>query len=257
MGRHGRAPRGSAGRWPGVREGCRRFGNVGGWPTRSPPRSSRARSTSCCTWCPRTRSTSSTSPCCPSSTASCSVLIRAARPDRLQPALRVPARGGHPDRAEVPEAAARAASRSRTTRTWSAGRSATSSWPACSSAGPTPPPPTSSWPWPSRRRARCPARSASTTTSWSTPRTCWPGITPEDLAQAYLRGSAERPVPRVDLSHVTVDTVSVSEAVSELHRRARVRAGHLVPGRWSRAAAPASRSSCASWPCSSCARWAG
>ena len=42
------------------------------------------------------------------------------------------------------------------------------------------------------------------------------GITPEDLAQAYLRGSAERPLPRVDLSHVTVDTVSVSEAVSEL-----------------------------------------
>ena len=42
------------------------------------------------------------------------------------------------------------------------------------------------------------------------------GITPEDVAQAYLHGSAERPVPRVDLSHVTVDTVSVSEAVSEL-----------------------------------------
>jgi segregation and condensation protein A len=42
------------------------------------------------------------------------------------------------------------------------------------------------------------------------------GITLDDLAQAYLRGSAERPVPRVDLSHVTVDTVSVSEAVSEL-----------------------------------------
>jgi segregation and condensation protein A len=42
------------------------------------------------------------------------------------------------------------------------------------------------------------------------------GITPEDLAQAYLRGSAERPVPRVDLSHVTVDTVTVSEAVAEL-----------------------------------------
>ena len=42
------------------------------------------------------------------------------------------------------------------------------------------------------------------------------GITPDDLAQAYLRGSAERPVPRVDLSHVTVDTVSVSEAVSDL-----------------------------------------
>jgi segregation and condensation protein A len=42
------------------------------------------------------------------------------------------------------------------------------------------------------------------------------GVTPGDLAQAYLRGSAERPAPRVDLSHVTVDTVSVSEAVAEL-----------------------------------------
>jgi segregation and condensation protein A len=42
------------------------------------------------------------------------------------------------------------------------------------------------------------------------------GITPEDVAQSYLRGCAERPVPRVDLSHVTVDTVSVSEAVTEL-----------------------------------------
>jgi len=42
------------------------------------------------------------------------------------------------------------------------------------------------------------------------------GITPEDLAQAYLRGSAERPIPRVDLSHVTVDTVTVSETVAEL-----------------------------------------
>jgi segregation and condensation protein A len=42
------------------------------------------------------------------------------------------------------------------------------------------------------------------------------GVTPDDLAQAYLRGAAERPVPRVDLSHVTVDTVSVAEAVSAL-----------------------------------------
>jgi segregation and condensation protein A len=45
------------------------------------------------------------------------------------------------------------------------------------------------------------------------------GITPDDIAQAYLRGSAERPVPRVDLSHVTVDTVSVSEAVAALLAR--------------------------------------
>ena len=83
------------------------------------------------------------------------------------------------------------------------------------------------------------------------------GITPEDLAQAYLRGSAERPVPRVDLSHVTVDTVSVSEAVAELIAAARVGARRPRSARWWRAAAPASRSSCASWPCSSCARWAG
>jgi segregation and condensation protein A len=45
------------------------------------------------------------------------------------------------------------------------------------------------------------------------------GVTPDDLAQAYLKGSAERPVPRVDLSHVTVDTVSVSEMVAELMAR--------------------------------------
>jgi segregation and condensation protein A len=45
------------------------------------------------------------------------------------------------------------------------------------------------------------------------------GVTAEDLAQAYLRGSAERPVPRVDLSHVTVDTVSVSEMVVALIAR--------------------------------------
>jgi segregation and condensation protein A len=42
------------------------------------------------------------------------------------------------------------------------------------------------------------------------------GVTPEELAQAYLRGAAERPAPRVDLSHVTVDTVTVAETVSTL-----------------------------------------
>ena len=55
------------------------------------------------------------------------------------------------------------------------------------------------------------------------------GITPEDLAQAYLRGSAERPVPRVDLSHVTVDTVSVYEAVAELIAAPDRRPGDVVP----------------------------
>ena len=42
------------------------------------------------------------------------------------------------------------------------------------------------------------------------------GVTPDLLAQAYLRATAERPVPRVDLCHVTVDTVTVSEAVEDL-----------------------------------------
>jgi segregation and condensation protein A len=42
------------------------------------------------------------------------------------------------------------------------------------------------------------------------------GVTPEDLAQAYLRCSTERPAPQVDLSHVTVDTLTVSETVHEL-----------------------------------------
>jgi segregation and condensation protein A len=44
------------------------------------------------------------------------------------------------------------------------------------------------------------------------------GVTPERLAQAFLRATAERPVPRVDLSHVTVDTVTVSETVQSLAR---------------------------------------
>jgi len=42
------------------------------------------------------------------------------------------------------------------------------------------------------------------------------GVTPAALAEAYGRATAVRPVPRVDLSHVTVDTVTVSEAVEEL-----------------------------------------
>lgn len=42
------------------------------------------------------------------------------------------------------------------------------------------------------------------------------GVTPTMLADAYLRATAERPEPRVDLSHVTVDTVSVSETIQTL-----------------------------------------
>ena len=66
-----------------------------------------------------------------------------------------------------------------------------------------------------------PRRSGSTTASSSTPRTCWPGSRPTTWPQAYLRGVGERPVPRVDLSHVTVDTVSVV--------RGRGRAGRRCP----------------------------
>jgi segregation and condensation protein A len=42
------------------------------------------------------------------------------------------------------------------------------------------------------------------------------GVSPDMLAQAFLRATAERPVPQIDLSHVTVDTLTVSEAVEEL-----------------------------------------
>lgn len=42
------------------------------------------------------------------------------------------------------------------------------------------------------------------------------GVSPDQLAQAYLRATAERPAPSVDLSHVTVDAVTVSETVAAL-----------------------------------------
>lgn len=42
------------------------------------------------------------------------------------------------------------------------------------------------------------------------------GVSTDQLAQAYLRATAERPAPRVDLSHVTVDAVTVSETVAAL-----------------------------------------
>ncbi len=45
------------------------------------------------------------------------------------------------------------------------------------------------------------------------------GVTPEEVAAAYLRATAERPVPTVDLYHVTVDTVTVADAVAELQLR--------------------------------------
>ncbi len=45
------------------------------------------------------------------------------------------------------------------------------------------------------------------------------GTTPAQVADAYRRATAARPAPVVDLAHVTVDAVSVSEAVAELSVR--------------------------------------
>jgi segregation and condensation protein A len=45
------------------------------------------------------------------------------------------------------------------------------------------------------------------------------GVTPVQLASAFYRATAERPVPMVDLYHVTVDTVTVADAVSEIGQR--------------------------------------
>ncbi|MGH8981210.1 MAG: segregation and condensation protein A [Acidimicrobiales bacterium] len=60
------------------------------------------------------------------------------------------------------------------------------------------------------------------------------GVTPAMLADAYLRATAERPVPHVDLSHVTVDTVTVSETIQTLAlvlpRRGRVSFRTLTAG---------------------------
>ncbi len=45
------------------------------------------------------------------------------------------------------------------------------------------------------------------------------GVTADQVAAAYLRATAERPVPVVDLYHVTVETVTVTDAVAHLERR--------------------------------------
>jgi segregation and condensation protein A len=45
------------------------------------------------------------------------------------------------------------------------------------------------------------------------------GVTPAALATAFVRGSAPRPGFDLDLSHVTVEAVTVSEAVTELEGR--------------------------------------
>jgi len=42
------------------------------------------------------------------------------------------------------------------------------------------------------------------------------GVSPQDIHAAFLLATVARPRPQVDMSHVTVEQVSVSEAVSEL-----------------------------------------
>ena len=42
------------------------------------------------------------------------------------------------------------------------------------------------------------------------------GVTPDQLVSAFLKATEDRQPERVDLSHVTVDTLTVSEAVEEL-----------------------------------------
>jgi segregation and condensation protein A len=42
------------------------------------------------------------------------------------------------------------------------------------------------------------------------------GVTPDQLAAAFRRATAERPPPTVDLYHVTVDTLTVADAVAGL-----------------------------------------
>ncbi len=51
------------------------------------------------------------------------------------------------------------------------------------------------------------------------------GVTTSDLAAAFHRATADRPAPGIDLAHVTVDAVTVAEAVAELEVRL-PRAGH-------------------------------
>ena len=45
------------------------------------------------------------------------------------------------------------------------------------------------------------------------------GVTPDQVAEAFMRATAERPAPIVDLYHVTVDAVTVADAVAELALR--------------------------------------
>ena len=109
-----------------------------------------------------------------------------------------------------------------------AGRSATCCWPGCSSARPTPRPPTGS-PCCIEQAARSVPRTAGLDPDLVVQAPdLLEGVTPDQVAAAFMRATAERPAPVVDLYHVTVDAVTVADAVAELALRLpRIGPGHL------------------------------
>ena len=246
----------SGGARPGVRGRPGPFGNVGGWPTRSPLPSSRVRSTCCCTSSPPTRSTSSTSRCCPSSTPSCSVLseqrdridfnqlseflLVAAILIELKSQKLLPGREASDEDEDLVgwEERDLLLARLLECRAYAAAadvfvalaEQASRSVPrevgldddfVVARPGP-----------PGRGHARRPG----------------PGLPPR---VGRAPGAPGRPLPRHRGHRLGV------RGGGRADRRCPSPSGPPPSAPWSRAAGPASRSSCASWPCSSCARWAG
>ncbi len=121
-----------------------------------------------------------------------------------------------------------APTRSTPTRSCPAGRSATSCWPGCSSARPTRRPPTPSAALMERAARAVPRTAGLDEDLVGLGPDLLDGVTPDQLAAAFRRATAERPPPTVDLYHVTVDTVTVADAVDRARRpAARGRARHL------------------------------
>ncbi len=202
----------------GVPDGARHRpapdGSVRPWPPPSPPPSSRVPSTCSCSWSTATRSTSYDVPLAAVVDAFVAEVAGWETID-LQTLSEFLMVAVDPGRAQVPAPAARAR-RGRDRRgAGRAGRSATCCWPGSSSARPTRPPPTGSPSCSSRRPGPYPGQPGSTSTSWSTPPTSWRGSPPTGWPPPSCRATAERPVPVVDLYHVTVDTVTVADTVAD------------------------------------------
>ena len=136
----------------------------------------------------------------------------------LEVADRVPRHRGHPRRAQVPAAVARARG-VRRGELRPCSKSATTCSPDWSSARPSPP-----------RAPSSPSRSWRASRSW--PRLAGlderfeglqpdllVSVDPDQLRQAALRALETRPVPHVETDHVLVDEVTVAEIVEALCRR--------------------------------------